>query len=624
MTTTSSNPVIIGRDLEFTDLENFVNEYLLKTEPNNYIDSTTPSKNLNITHDPSNNKITIIEKPTRPVYDNNLITKQLNTTLNLNNFEISISNINSPNDNKEVLVYGNYKETGLTKACEIINDIIINDTNINYELHSNLYMDYIISYDNNGTQFEIFPLSIKNYIKDDDTTEIINNKINVLINIKIILTFFINKHNEYIGLKPIDLKNKMFIYKLTSPYTSSYPSSIQFKKWGLDAERQIGMQTEGAHMDSCEIGNDNYVDDEYCELSSIIYTNVKNQSSTKHNYYSSAAFFYAPEIPMPVRAETMKEMGIHGSILQNFQNEYKRLFVSAPMTSTGWAIWKNKPKRNVKNIKGNRFNIENKLGFNKMPDSNKYTHFSADNNEFVYHVSPFKAYANKVNVINQSEEICNWAPSDKFCSKSETERLNFTVRRANYNLFRFFRDLFEYDNPTIHKNAYSVIRGLKALLNIYENTESKDCQNLIDNKTELPIFNRIYNNMIILLQIYENNNQTPDIVSLEDKNKKKYTAQILYHHYKNNNIVVLSNDVFELKNKYSIQNSIIMLDQYLNSLLTIITNNKIDALIKWYGANIPQVDASLKNEIYRTLIGGKYKMKYLKYKQKYLELKKMY
>jgi hypothetical protein len=53
----SDDYVQVGKDLEFSHLENFVDEYLMKTEPNNYIDLSV--KNITVTKDSSNNKIII-------------------------------------------------------------------------------------------------------------------------------------------------------------------------------------------------------------------------------------------------------------------------------------------------------------------------------------------------------------------------------------------------------------------------------------------------------------------------------------------------------------------------------------------------------------------------------------
>ena len=48
---------------------------------------------------------------------------------------------------------------------------------------------------------------------------------------------------------------------------------------------------------------------------------------------------------MPIDAELEDHLNItkRDSVLQKFQQNYKRLFVSAPMASSGWAIWKNQP-----------------------------------------------------------------------------------------------------------------------------------------------------------------------------------------------------------------------------------------------------------------------------------------
>lgn len=605
----SLDKVIIGPDLDIRDLSHFVNEYLMKTEPNNYNQSTRAT-NITVTNDTVNNRILITEQPRRTRVNEPPINKQLNTTLNLNNFELSISDIGNPTVNNEVLAFGNYKDPELENICNNINEIIINDTEIDTNAHENLVMDYIISYDNTGTKFDIFPLSRVQYI-NSSSDRFKDRKKTAVDNIKSMLTFFINKHTDYLRTTPELLKNKLFLYKLTSPYQASYILRKMFATLGESVDRQgIGMQTEGAHMDSCNLGDDEYVDDEYCEISSIIYTNVRNNSAPKINYYASAAFFYAPEFPMPVQAEKMEHMGLskRDSFIQKFQEEYKRLFVSAPMTSTGWAIWKNKPKRNIKNITGNRFNLHRADCFNIPPiyDKKKHTHFSAINDEFVYHASPYKALQNYTDLKSQRNEICNWAPSSS-CS-NEIERFNFTIRRANYNLFRFFRDIFEYDNDRVFSIAYSVINSLSSLFNIYNDINSEDCKKLVGDINKLTTLNSIRNLMNQILKLTENKHlPRPDTNLLE---KRKFASKTFYEIFKTN----------ETKYTSSVD-SITMLNNYLNQLYIGISSEKnIDKFYNKYGVDI--LTKPIPLEQYRTQIGGDYKLKYLKYKQKYLELKK--
>ncbi len=618
----SGDYVQVGKNLDFQNLQNFVDEYLMKTEPNNYIDLAV--KNIKVTKDSSNNKIIIEEQPKRPREEETPITKKLNTELNLNSFKISISDFEG---NTEDLVFGNYKDEALEVICTDLNKIIVDDTNQNSFTHINIITDYLINYNNTGTEFTIFPLKLgESYIDDTDTEDIKINKIKVINHIITILRFFVKKHTEYNKLTPTDLKNKLFIYKLTTNYQTSY---IPGKISGGTDKKQVGMQTEGAHMDSCELGNDNYVDDEYCELSSILYINVKNNKSPNPNYYASAAFFYGPEIPMPVRADYMDEMGIRDTVtykhtyLQSFQEEYKRLFVSAPMTSTGWAIWKNKPKRNIKNMTGNRFGLKRDYGFNikPVPTINKYTYFSKDGEEFIYHASPFRAYSNKENKRFQTRDICNWAPSGDMCRDLDLQRLNFTVRRSNFNLFRFFRDLFDYSNEKkIYIIALSVIKNLKSLLGMYSD-EKKDLfqtkyfqnQNIFteDNKNTL---NNIEKNIEILLDIRSK------YVSCEiGSNRIQTASNYFYNIFKNGNVLFYNYKEFaphhdvDFKPKSNYEDSISLLDDYITKLIDILNPSKIEHFIDWYGPNKQRVEKSVSEEPYRQL----------EYAQKYLKLKNL-
>jgi hypothetical protein len=595
----ASNPVEIGKPLEITDLQDYVDNYLMKAEPNLYIDKPLS----NITIDKQSDKINITEIIKRPSGEI-VLDKQMNTTLTLNDFKVTISSLDKSNE--EVLIFGKYQDRTLEDPIKVINDLIVSEP----EKYQNMIFNYLINYDKTGNNFEIIPIkNLESYINNADDKITKENKNIIIDNIKIILSSFIKEHNKYLKLEPTDLKYKLYVYKLTSPY-----NTYSLRTLGFVEKRQIGMQTEGAHMDECTLNSSNYIDDEYCQLSSIIYTNVKNNKSKKPNYFASASFFYGSEIPMPIN---ISKTTIYNkdSILQKFQKNYKRLFISAPMTSSGWAIWKNNPKRYIKNITGNRFGNTSKSGFNQIEDGKFYKYFSKDNNEFVYHSSPFDAYNNfnfdtSGNLITKTDNTCNWAPTDD-CHDATIDRLNFTIRRANYNLFRFFRDLFD-DNRTINIIAKAVIEYLKDLLQISDNSHA-------DNVLVPPIikenFKNIYNNIIKLINIQRDTKEDTTIKS------NKNIAMSIYHQFKLGYIITYNNSVeIEPKSKYN--NSIELLEHYLNSLFIFLNDSsKGEALLKWYDISVNKLQEQTDREQYRGLIEG-YKHKYLKYKQKYLELKK--
>jgi hypothetical protein len=208
--------------------------------------------------------------------------------------------------------------------------------------------------------------------------------------------------------------------------------------------------------------------------------------------------------------------------------------------------------------------------------------------------------------MTQHNKICNWAPSDP-CS-ADIERLNFTVRRANYNLFRFFRDLFDYNNSAVNVIAKNVIEFLRGIMTIYGNINSEDCQQFVSDQTKLEILNRIYDNMSQLLIIYENMNQKNEA----EKKNIKNVAFMLYHLFKTKEKKLMTSE-----------NSILMLDNYLGVLYEHINDvNKMKEVLKKYTPELQAAEDRASKELYRKQIGGNYKEKYLKYKQKYLELKK--
>jgi hypothetical protein len=371
--------------------------------------------------------------------------------------------------------------------------------------------------------------------------------------------------HQYLNLKVDDLRNKIYIYKITTPYSNGIP-----KVKTID----IGMQAEGGHLDECVIGTQ-FIDGLNCELSSIIYTNVFNEKSPVKNYYASAAFFYAPEFPMPVPFSN-RLLDPKDKNLLKFQQKYKRLFVSAPMTSSGWAIWKNQPKRYKKNLAGNRFNkYSNSDIFNISKTSSNYTHFSEDNNEFIWHLSPFKT------LIDPNL----WAPSSV---ENSIKRSNFTVRRTNYNLFRYLRDLFD-DNSVFQDLARKTINDFERYLRIYY-------KDLNDTETDRDIIllNKLYLKLSNLIKISDSN-QT------NSKLENTKVARILYYNFKNNT------------GKFLISNSLEMLYNFIEALEDTLSNEeKRKKVLKKYTLSD---DLISPKEEYRNYL------KYLKYKRKYIELK---
>jgi hypothetical protein len=247
------------------------------------------------------------------------------------------------------------------------------------------------------------------------------------------------------------------------------------------------------------------------------------------------------------------------------------------MTSSGWAIWKNQPKRYKKNLTGNRFNKDSNSGiFNISKTSPNYTHFSEDNNEFIWHLSPFKT------LIDPNL----WAPSS---AENCIKRSNFTIRRTNYNLFRYLRDLFD-DNSVLKDFARNTINDFERYLRIYY-------KDLNDTETDRDIIllNKLYLKLSNLIRI-------SDSSQTNSKLENTKVARILYYNFKNK------------PGKFQISNSLEMLYNFIEALEDTLSNEvKRKIVLEKYTLGEDQITP---NEEYRN-----YLKKYLKYKQKYIELK---
>ena len=333
--------------MDFEKLQNFVNEYLVKTEPNLYWKNIEGQTIVTKTVDDTSEKIILKNK----INDE----KEFIGNLGLNKFNITI---NKPGDSI-ILAEGEYESSDeiFKNACidldRIMNENIEIDEVYDMELDKNIQSrkykyfnfptEFLVSVNNNGNGYHIYPL----WTGGADLTNLDENMKNIIDKLKIIINFFAEKHMIFSGLSFNDQKNFIYVYKITSPYTQ-----------GATSLSSKGMQTEYAHMDTCQIGNDQLIKQNYCEISSIVYLDVKNNCSPLQDYYASAAFFYGPEIPLPIEGHNDLSIDLtgvdsnpdyHRDLLQKFQANYKRLFVSVPMKNSGWAIWANSPKRTIKN-----------------------------------------------------------------------------------------------------------------------------------------------------------------------------------------------------------------------------------------------------------------------------------
>ena len=581
--------------LNFDNLKNFVSEYLVKTEPN-LVWSVGEHPNITKIEDPLNNKIIFNNK-----IDEN---KTYNATLNLQKFDINVDNTGYITKLAEGEYEANdieFKMTVTDLHEYIISNIIedeVWDDDKGLMVKRNVYkygafcQQYLVYLNNDGTICNSFPLY-------DDYSVLDNAYYNPTIRdyFRKIINFFVKEHAKFLNITTEKQKNNIYIYKFTSPYGQRTKEALS-----------TGMVTDQAHMDQCNMDQVNgLISEVYCEIASIVYTHVINNCSEPNNYYASAAFFYGPEIPMPssfygdlrFKSGTSGYVSIHEELLYNFQHNYKRLFVSVPIISSGWATWINKPKRTHKNE--NIENIENlsTTKFKPWRIGPLYSHVANKDSEFVYHASPFKSIGT------------NWAPDKK--QDCDVQRAFITVRRTNHNIFRMIRDAFDI-NPIISTTGKGVIKTLASNTSIYSNDKLKSIlDNGIYHDLSDNTMNKINGHLIYL--------------SKNIDNVYYVTVAQIYDNFKNNEILVIDETVNEsftfIKiNRFDIINGLELLEKYLKSVVETITFIKKNPEIPIIIIDDFNIEGSTVGETWRSELNKKYYSKYLKYKTKYIQLKK--
>ena len=289
--------------MNFENLQNFVNNYLEKTEPNVFWSKEASHPQIIKTENSGRSEINL----TNVINDKNFIGR-----LSLNDFDIKI---NKPGVSVK-LAEGEYVATdedfnatvkGLHQYLER------NADEDGVYRYGNFVTEFLVCVNNKGDDYIISPLYLSKINKQVGSENYINPEI--LTFLKNIVKFFAEKHRNFLNMTFEQQRNFVYLYKLTSPYT-------QQSKFATSA----GMQTESAHMDSCnsQATDTQLIGDFYCELSSIVYTDINNECSTPEHYYASAAFFYGPEIPMPVAGDSDLKIGrvsdagsIHSRLLIN-------------------------------------------------------------------------------------------------------------------------------------------------------------------------------------------------------------------------------------------------------------------------------------------------------------------
>lgn len=137
------------------------------------------------------------------------------------------------------------------------------------------------------------------------------------------------------------------------------------------------------------------------------------------------------------------------------------------MTTSGWAIWKNRPERIIKNPDDKLeldFGNKKKEIFEKSSDRYKYKHKS-NSRPFIWHMSPYTSY-NELKTINKDDihiKQGNTKNNNNFTNpntENERWRIYITIRRINPNIFKLIRDRF-HPKESVRKRIILIAATLK-------------------------------------------------------------------------------------------------------------------------------------------------------------------
>ncbi len=305
------------------------------------------------------------------------------------------------------------------------------------------------------------------------------------------------------------------------------------------------------------------------------------------------------------------------NLLEKFQNKYGRIFVSAPMKTSGWAVWKNQPSR-IKKIDWNNIECElNKgnessvtfddagiLAERKKPGQKiYYTHISRSKDS-VWHASPHLAYYN---------------PSDEFTQPANRDFITF--RFSNFNIYSSIRFIlipknkinqsFEQTKEKIYKNiVISNIQNLCLVFITLKNSfKTIQTENFLKVVRALGVFLvniGIDSERIKSIGIENIKRDDIQVNNLFDNIKLKTEIQCkAYNDYKQFN----NYDIVNGLNRTEYTDGFHMLSAYLEKINGYFAEEGISCVLE------TDTNSDVKLEDY-------YYKKYLKYKAKYLELKK--
>ena len=193
--------------MDFKNLQNFVNEYLVKTEPNIYWKSIVGQTYVNKIEDAAKGEITLT---------NNIGDKSFIGRLGLNDFDLKLNK----SGESLTLAEGEYEASDETfkNACRELDEIMnanveideVYDMDLDRNITSQKYkyfnfpVEFLVSVNNNGKAYDIYPLYATEIILDETMKYIINR-------LKIIINFFANKHMYFSGLN-FDDQKIIYIY----------------------------------------------------------------------------------------------------------------------------------------------------------------------------------------------------------------------------------------------------------------------------------------------------------------------------------------------------------------------------------------------------------------------------
>jgi hypothetical protein len=712
------------------NLNDFVDNYLLKTYVNKF---TLLNKSNPVDINKNRNHTDII------ISQNCGDGKKIVGKLNSENKTINIKICDSSNEDQEDqncknVVEGKMEEDTIQSQLEIIN------------ANKKDYYNYLLA-----NQDKII-LITETPIDDNIRYEYMTGRLNIQDHQNLEL------FDEYDYVIKF-LISKMLIFSKNNLRKNIKKNDIYFISLTINISsinRAKTMVTEYGHMDTCDSGYASFTEPEinkFCNMSSILYTNIKNEND-EQKIYPSAMFFYAPEIPFPIHheekqfsqqeieeynyisyyeafkkfiwsshrdddklkiindifiekyydddmsyfyiylieltqflnetipkeiitlltkkndkiflmpAETEEQLligffacifsdnsnvekikndkhnnystiynlvnNIEDNLLTSFQREKKRFFFSAPMKTSGWAMWKNEASEIQK------FNYSSEKYPNKFYNKVKqiidqsysniemipYYNYISKSTDFVWHTSPFG-----------TQELNNYT------TEKNIQRDFITTRFSNFNIYSCIRFILlpietlpnNIENrDTIHldivnKNIRLLIVYYKSIQKIltHQSEYSISCQYILFQSL------KITNTMIerFLTKIYDNLGTLPlpISISINDSSATNEYIQNIPSIYNNlnekfKNIQNFTNNVYKTFDKDEIVNGC-QRDSYsnsfdmLNAFLEEICNrfdHPNDEVILLCDEDQQNNDKKIAN----------YYQKYLKYKEKYLALKK--